>query len=108
MIEQLELTDWKQPADQGEIDQLVRVLSASGTWLTAAQITEQIGWCDRKIRKLASESDGLIISGNSGYKHTKHATPEELREFYGRMVNQGREMIRRAVKAKRVHHAHIG
>jgi hypothetical protein len=105
--QQLELTDWKAPADAAEVDQLVRLLAAAGTWLTAEEITQQLSWTDRKIRKLASHSDGLIISGNSGYKHTRHATPDEFQEFFGRMTSQGKEMLRRAFKAKKVHHAHI-
>ena len=105
---QLELCDFRPPAEPEDIDRLIRLLSASGVWLTAAQITEQLGWSDRKIRALAASSHGLIISGNSGYKHTRHASPEEFSEFYGRMVSQGKEMIRRAIQAKRTHHAHVG
>lgn len=95
-------------SDPSEVCQLIDLLSASGSWLTAEQITEQIGWNDRKIRKLAAESDGLIISGNHGYKHTRHATPDELAEFWGRMVSQGKQMIARAILAKRKHHQLVG
>lgn len=109
MTEQLELDSYRPPqTDADEVSRLIALLSASGTWLTAREITEQLGWSDRKTRDLASHSDGLIISGNSGYKHTRHATPEELGEFYGRLVNQAKHMIQRAVKAKRVHHSIIG
>lgn len=62
-------------ADPAEIHQLTDLLAAAATWLTARQISEQLPWDDRKIRKLAADSRGLIISGNHGYKHTKHATP---------------------------------
>lgn len=108
MTEQLELDSYR-PAhtDADEVARLISLLSASGTWLNAREITEQLGWSDRKIRDLASHSDGRIISGNSGYKHTRHATPDEMQEFYGRLVNQAKVMIQRAIKAKRTHHACI-
>lgn len=108
MTEQLELTDYTRPADQDEVSRLVQLLAAAGTWLTAREIRDQIGWSDRKVREIASQSQGQIISGNSGYKHNRHATPEELNEFYGRMVSQGKEMIKRAILAKRTHHQLIG
>jgi hypothetical protein len=109
MNEQLELDSYRPPeTDPDDVSRLVALLSASGTWLTAREITEQLGWSDRKTRDLASHSSGQIISGNSGYKHTRHATPEELGEFYGRMVSQGKQMIQRAIRAKRVHHALVG
>jgi hypothetical protein len=55
--QQLELTDWKAPADAAEVDQLVRLLAAAGTWLTAEEITQQLSWTDRKIRiPMASSS----------------------------------------------------
>jgi hypothetical protein len=108
MPEQLELDSYRPaPVEQDEVTRLVQLLAASGTWMTAREITEQLGWSDRKTRDLASHSAGQIISGNSGYKHTRHATPEELNEFYGRLVSQAKSMIQRAIKAKRVHHAQI-
>lgn len=94
--------------DEKDLQQLLGLLSASAAWLTAEQITLQLAWNDRKIRKLAAASAGLIISGNNGYKHTRHATPEEFHEFYGRMTEQAKEMLARAEKARRVHHQFVG
>lgn len=106
MTEQLELTLRKPPAcgqcvtHPEEVERFVELLWDNGGLLTT--------WGDRKCRALAARSEGRIISGNNGYKHSKRATPEEVQEFYGRMVNQGREMIRRAIKVKRVHHSYVG
>jgi hypothetical protein len=32
----------------------------------------------------------------------------QFQEFYGRMTQQGKEMIRRALKARKVHHSYVG
>lgn len=121
MPEQLELTTYRQgqsgsdPAapDPDEVAQLVALLSAAGCWMSAQEILEQLGRpvneaTKRTLRELASESRGEIVSGNSGYKHTRHITPDELSEFWGRMVNQGKKMIARAILVKRRHHQLVG
>lgn len=108
MNEQLELIDCSKKQDTDEVQRLIDLLLAAGNWLTADQIREQIGWSDRKVRALASASKGQIVSTNSGYKHTKHITPEEFSEFWNRMVNQGKKMIGRAILVKQVHHGYIG
>lgn len=87
---------------------LLEYLDTHPTWHTARALHAQLGLCDRTLRALAAASQGKIISGNHGYKHTRHATPEEFREFYGRMTTQAREMHARAEAARKLHHAIVG
>jgi hypothetical protein len=107
MIDQLEL-DMAEAGSKEDISPFLALLWRQRDWLTAAEIDLQTGWSDRKCRALAAASEGRIISGNRGYKHTAHATPEEFQEFYGRMTEQGKAMLARAEQARRVHHACVG
>lgn len=113
MIEQLELTAYRPHIEADEVSRLVDLLHAAGTWMTAHDILEQLGLpvtesAKRHLRELAEHSQGEIVSGNSGYKHNRHITPEELDEFWGRMVSQGKKMIARALLVKRKHHSYVG
>lgn len=114
MSEQLELTSYRPAAPEpDEVTRLIQLLAASGTWMTAREILEQLGLPvtesgKRHLRDLAEHSKGDIVSGNAGYKHNQHITPDELDEFWGRMVSQGKKMIERAILVKRKHHAYIG
>lgn len=69
-------------------------------WVRAALICGALGMnCNerskRKIRQLAAESGGRIISGNRGYKLTKYATPEEICAAMARIRHQTIEMNHR-------------
>jgi hypothetical protein len=110
MTDQLELPlQRKAPrATPEEVEHFVSILFENGGWMTAEIIGLLTTWSDRKCRTLAAASGGRIISGNHGYKHTAHISPKEFSEFYGRMVGQGKEMIHRAIKTKRVHHSYVG
>jgi hypothetical protein len=109
MTNQLELTLHKAPSTSPEeVERFVSLLFDNGGWMTAEMVGVLTTWSDRKCRALAARSAGRIISGNNGYKHARHVTPDELNEFYGRMVKQGKEMIRRAILARRVYHSYAG
>jgi hypothetical protein len=109
MTEQLELTLHKAPSTTPEeVERFVDLLLQNGGWMTAEVVGLLTTWSDRKCRALAAKSEGRIISGNNGYKHTANANPEEFHEFYGRMIDQGKAMIRRALTARKVHHAYVG
>src|SRR4051812_24350193 len=109
MSDQLELTLHKAPSTSPEeVERFVSLLFDNGGWMTAEIVGLLTTWSDRKCRALAARSGGRIISGNNGYKHTAKASPEEFQEFYGRMTQQGKEMIRRALKARKVHHSYVG
>lgn len=87
---------------------LLEYLEARPAWHTARELQLHLGLGDRALRALAAASGGKIISGNHGYKHTRHATPEEFHEFYGRMTTQAREMHARAEAARKLHHQLVG
>lgn len=49
----------------------------------------------RKLRRMAEQSDGEVLSGDGGYRATRHATPEDIRHFQDRLMHQAETMIKR-------------
>ena len=62
------------------------------------------GWSDRVCRSIAAFSDGVIISTNDGYILNHRATNEEFKDANGRIYSQAKNMLRRALKERRVRH----
>lgn len=95
---------------QSDVERLVNHLHDAGeTWLTASQLAAVLGLTDRKIRKLAEHSDGLIVSGPGcpGYRHIDHCTPSILSEVADRLKSQARSMIRRSIRIRNRAHSRI-
>jgi hypothetical protein len=93
-----------------DIERLANFLYAQGpVWTTAKDITKALHFTDRQIRKLASESNGLILSGPGcpGYRHVRRATPEEVREVVARLRHQAHMMDRRCSAITDAYHAHV-
>jgi hypothetical protein len=66
------------------------------------------GWDARTCRAIAAASDGHIISTHDGYLLTERATPEEFDAANGRIYSQAKNMLRRAIRERRVRHEQIG
>ena len=66
---------------------LYRALKMKG-WLSATQLAGMLGWTDRKVRKAASESAGMIVSapGKEGYCRIDEVTTVEMAETDARMI----------------------
>ena len=107
MTSQLELT--APPPRDPDVRWLENLLLGAHCWMSARDIEATTGGRvdDRDARKLASCSE-VIISGNKGYKHADHATPEELAHSSNRLISQGREMIKRGLRIRRYAHRRIG
>jgi hypothetical protein len=107
---QLEMDfETKQPAHD-DIERLARFLYDQGTqWTTAKDITKALHFTDRQIRKLASESNGLILSGPGcpGYRHVRRSTPEEVQEVVARLRHQAHMMAKRCSAIHAAYHAHV-
>lgn len=95
-----------------------RVGPGRAGWLTAAKILELVPQeikdavdftiDDRRIRMWAEAAAPKIISGQHGYKHTDHATADEIKTFVATMESQGTKMLARANKVRTYTHAKIG
>jgi len=108
MISQLELQAFQAAPDDPNVRELERILLHAKCWLRANVICWLTGWTDpRQVRELAEASD-CVISGQLGYKHLQHATPEEQDHFYNWMGSQARKMWRRVQRVRRRAHQLVG
>jgi hypothetical protein len=110
MSNQLQLDFDAKPPAHDDLERLAVFLYTQGAkWTTAKEITEALHFTDRHIRKLASESNGLILSGPGcpGYRHIRRATPEEVQEVVARLRHQAHVMDRRCSEIHRAFHAHV-
>jgi hypothetical protein len=92
-----------------EASWLERLLLEGRCWMTARDIilTSTGAVIDRDIRQIASESN-KIISGQKGYRHIAHASPEEIDHCANWLTSQGKKMIRRGIALRRSGHKIIG
>ena len=105
---QLELQMFKAEADDPNVRHLLEILANHGSWLTARQIEHLTQWSERQIRAYAEASEGRIISGQHGYKHTRHATPEEVHHAAAWLEAQAAKMATRAAAIRKRAHQLVG
>ncbi len=102
-----QLNLFKAPPDSQPVAILEQLLLDHARWITATQLHELVpAWNERQIRALA-EASGNIISGQRGYKHIKHATPEEMHHACSWLESQAVKMLTRAQRIRRVAHATV-
>jgi hypothetical protein len=89
------------------LSDLLTYLYAHPYWCTAKSISAVLGLCDRTLRDCAQHSDGQIISGQKGYKHHLHATPEETHHAAAWLESQAKTMATRAAAIRRRAHQSI-
>jgi hypothetical protein len=95
--------------EPGEVEILVAYLLNHPGFQTAKQLCDALVYSDRKIRQLAEEADGLIISGpgSPGYCHVQHCPVEQVNHITSKSISQAKKMIRKALKSRRVAHSII-
>lgn len=108
---QLEL--FRPAATNPNVAWFVEILFVNGGWMRAADILAIVppdfdGLTDRDVRAWAEAAAPKVISGQRGYKHTDHATAEEIKMFINTMESQGSKMLSRANKVRTYAHAKIG
>lgn len=94
---QKDLFDQPRHAAMDDVLWLENLLDGAKCWLTAKDIMQTVGGRvrDRDIRELASAS-GWIISGQKGYRHMRHASPEEINHATNWLESQAKKMGERA------------
>lgn len=73
----------------------------------ASEFAERFGWDERTCRAIAAASEGHILGTNGGYVLNHRATQDEFDEANGRIYSQGKKMMRRAIRERRVRHEMI-
>lgn len=97
MNHQTELIPFRDPSDSNK---LYDWLKGKG-WVSARHISAGTAWGDRVIRGIASDSKGLIISGQKGYCRIDEATPAEIDHAANWLQSQGSRMIQRAIDIRK-------
>jgi len=97
------------PAEIGDVERLLAYLSARPGFHTAAKLAAALNLSDRMIRRLAEAADGLIVSGpgSPGYCHLYHCPAEQIAHIADKLISQGKQMIRRAIRTRRRAHSLI-
>ena len=101
MTEDLDLFAWRgrgaaPVVTDPELQILIGALDRR-RWQTAAQLRERTAFDDRKVRALASDSAGRIISGQRGYCLITEATTAEIDHAADWLISQGKAMIKRGI-----------
>jgi len=102
----LNFTEPKPTGSNQEVNVLLAYLRGKRDWTTAKIISKALHLTDRKIRALASQSDGHILSGPGcpGYKHLLDAQPKEIAEVAARLEHQAKAMLTRAIRIRNAYH----
>lgn len=101
------------PREDRNVQWLLKELRSTSDWITAEALvllyapkaTENE---KRRIRQLAEAVGDEVISGQQGYKHITHATPEEIRHSSNNLISQGKKLITRGIAQRRRAHGIVG
>lgn len=98
---ELRLEPVKPEVNDWEVELMCVSLLDSGIWLTAGDLIQKHNMANteqsrRVLRAMAEASNGRIISGQLGYKHNAHATPEERDRAVKALRSQAMKMQIRA------------
>jgi hypothetical protein len=110
MIEQLELPERPRTAphiapDDKRIDRLIESLRGRG-WVVRAVLVAELGWPDRTLREIKSQSGGLIISSSQlGYRLTMEATIPEIDHAINEARSRAKELTQYAIDIEKVFHS---
>jgi hypothetical protein len=117
-VREPQLEMFRPQADDPNVLWFADLLFINGQWMTAAKVIEMVplefrerserAIDDRQVRAWAEAAAPKVISGQRGYKHTDHATAEEIKAFIATMESQGSKMLARAHKVRTYAHAKIG
>ncbi len=88
-----------------QVEGFCRYLKDCSGWITAHQISTNLGISDRRCRALAEHSDGRVISGQFGYRYLDRTTPiEEVDHAASWLEQQAKKMLGRANAIRRRYH----
>jgi hypothetical protein len=107
-----QLTIFPPPPESANVQWLEGILRERRDWLTAAELLGLVhkpptDSNKRQLRILANASN-CLITGQRGFKHVEHSTPEEIEHFTNWMRHQAREMAERAERVRKKAHEIFG
>ena len=108
MQQQLNFATPPSPA-LGEVEILTAYLFNNPGFHTAKQLAVSLTYTDRKVRQLAEQADGLIVSGpgSPGYCHLHHCDSKTIGHIADTLRSQAKQMLRRSIRIRKRAHALI-
>lgn len=110
---QTELSDFlRDDGDQKTVAWMEEFLRRERNWITAAEMLSRL-WLPetdankRSLRSLAEQS-AWIVSGQKGYRHLEHCSPEEIHHCCAWLESQAKKMGDRARKLRASAHKSFG
>ena len=92
-----------------QLDEDVAVLTShlymAARWQTREQLCRALDWTDRRVRAAREASGGVVIFGQNGLKHMRHATPEEAMACKNTLLSQATKMQHGAMEVDRSFHS---
>lgn len=83
---------------------LVGFLRDKTDWVLCSTIEAALGWSDRKVRQVASDSDWVIGRiGYPGYKFIHNATADEYQHYRNARRKSVRELLGKVRRTDRVY-----
>lgn len=107
-----DLFDPPRHSPDADVRWLETLLHNLKAWMLAGEILQSISRAatdsqKRWLRDLCNRS-GWIVSGQKGYKHLRHSTPEEIHHCLAWKIHQIKEMGRNVVAIRRNAHRIFG
>jgi len=101
---QLDLFEQRRQQREEDVAILTSHLLMAGRWQTREQLVRALDWTERRVRAAGEASGGVVIFGQNGLKHMRHATSEEVRACCNVLFSQARANSERAVSIQRAYH----
>ena len=89
-------------ASKEDVEKLVGLLAIRGGRAKAKDISQQIGFSDRKIRALCEASEERVVGTDHGYVLITECSTVEVQEAINRLESQARKMSAKAQRLKRI------
>lgn len=97
-----------KPVDRRVEEQLlVNFLREKKDWVLCSTVEAALGWDDRKVREVASQSLFVIGRiGSPGYKFIHNATPDEYAHYRRARRSSARKLLARIFQTDKVYYGH--
>lgn len=105
IAEQLTLIERRQHQRDEDVAILTSHLYLANRWQTREHLTRALQWTDRRLRAAGEASEGVVIFGQLGMRHIRHATIEEVQTCRNTLFSQAKRNSERASEIGRAFHA---
>lgn len=102
---QLDLFEQRRRQREEDVAILTSHLLLVGRWQSRKQLCRALDWSERRVRAAREASRGVVIFGQHGFKHMRHATPEEAAACKNTLLSQAARMTAGALEVDKAFHS---